>query len=112
MMLRYTRSLATLSGIFLIVMLATAVPLGATDAEVQNTLRLAGCLMPKIKLLWDQGAINVYEANCAATSHRIVTVTCSRGQCRVDETKWGDMLDQRNTGAPYPEDQNPELRRR
>ena len=111
-MLWHTRTLAAVSGGFLAVLLVTTLPLRATDAELQNTLRLAGCLMPKIKLLWDQGAINVYEANCAATSHRIVTVTCSRGQCRVDETKWGDMLDQRNTGAPYPEDQNPELRRR
>lgn len=111
-MLWHTRTLAAVSGGFLAVLLVATLPLRANDAELQNTLRLAGCLMPKIKLLWDQGAINVYEANCAATSHRIVTVTCSRGQCRVDETKWGDMLDQRNTGAPYPEDQNPELRRR
>ncbi len=39
-MLRCTRSLATVNGIFLVIMLAPAIPPRAIDAEMQNTLRL------------------------------------------------------------------------
>lgn len=57
----------------------------ASDAELQSALRGVGCGSPSVKQLYQRGDITVFEANCLRSSHRVVTVMCSRTGCHVDE---------------------------
>ena len=65
--------------------LVTIIGAWATDAELQNALQRSGCRTPSIKQLYHRGEVSVFEANCSQTSHRVVTVTCTKQICRVDE---------------------------
>ena len=84
-----------------IVLLCTTVALGfgglgaaqATDAELQAALQRAACGSPKIKQLFQRGDLVAYEANCFGSSHRVVTVTCTRSICHVDEPAREDERD-------------------
>ena len=60
-------------------------PVGATDAELQAALRGANCGSPTIKEVLQRGDFTVFEANCSRTSHRVLTVTCGKSGCHVDE---------------------------
>ena len=57
----------------------------ATDAELQSALQRSGCKIPSIKQLMQRGDVTVFEANCSQTSHRVITVTCTKRICQVDE---------------------------
>ena len=75
---------------------ATMLVLGATvpghgaDAGLQQALRQAGCAAPTTKQVLSQQDVAVFEANCFGTSHRVLTVTCVRDACRVDEARRKD----------------------
>ncbi len=60
-------------------------PVQASDAELQAALQRADCGSPTIKQLFQRGDIIAYEANCFGSSHRVVTVTCTKTICHVDE---------------------------
>lgn len=57
----------------------------ASDAELQSALQRSGCNSPTIKQILQRGDITVYEANCSQTSHRVITVTCTKRTCHVAE---------------------------
>ena len=84
-----TSSVAGAGPMRLVLVLATLssapAPAGATDAELQAALRRANCGAPAIKELLRRGDLAVYEANCFRTSHRMITVTCDKNRCHVDE---------------------------
>ena len=63
----------------------TNVGASATDAELQTALQKSGCRTPSIKQLLQRGDMIVFEANCSQSSHRVVTVTCTKQVCRVEE---------------------------
>ena len=60
-------------------------PAQASDAELQRALRQAGCGSPAIRQVLQRSDLTVFEANCFRSSHRILTVTCTRARCRVEE---------------------------
>lgn len=57
----------------------------ASDAPLQHALKEAGCISPALKQVWQRGDVTAFEANCAATSHRVLTVVCDKRICRVDD---------------------------
>ena len=57
----------------------------ATDAELQAALKGARCGSPTIKQIFQQRDLFAYEANCFGSSHRVLTVTCVKNICDVDE---------------------------
>ena len=65
----------------------------ATDAELQAALQRASCGSPRIKQLFKRGDLIAYEANCFGSSHRVVTVTCTKTVCHVDEPAREDERD-------------------
>lgn len=74
---------AFFGGILAFVM--TNLSASATDAELQNALQKSGCRTPSIKQLFQRGDTSVFEANCSQSSHRVITVTCTKQVCRVEE---------------------------
>lgn len=57
----------------------------ASDAPLQHALKDAGCVLPAIRQVWQRGELTAFEANCGATSHRVLTVICDKRACRVDD---------------------------
>lgn len=57
----------------------------ASDAELQAALRKAKCGSPTVKQKYQQGDVTVFEANCFRSSHRVITVTCVKSLCHVEE---------------------------
>lgn len=59
----------------------------ASDAPLQHVLREADCGSPEIKQIWQRGGTTVYEANCFATSHRVLTIICDKRACRLGDSE-------------------------
>ena len=68
------------------VLVVRSVSGGASDANLNSALLRAGCGSPSIKLLYEREGVTVYEANCSRSSHRVVTVVCTKRQgCHVNQ---------------------------
>ena len=61
------------------VMASSAAP--ASDADLQKALLDSGCAAPRIETVLQQRDLVAYRANCLGTSHKIITIVCSKGQC-------------------------------
>ena len=57
----------------------------ASDAPLQHALKEAECISATIRQVWQRGEVTAFEANCSATSHRVLTVVCDKRVCRVDD---------------------------
>ena len=57
----------------------------ASDAPLQHALKEAECMLPTIRQVWQRGEVTAYEANCLASSRRILTIVCDKRVCRVDD---------------------------
>lgn len=53
----------------------------ASDADLQKTLLESGCVAPQIETVLQQRDLVAYRANCLGTSHKIITIVCSKGRC-------------------------------
>uniref|UniRef100_A0A9E8CJB8 Secreted protein n=1 Tax=Bosea sp. NBC_00436 TaxID=2969620 RepID=A0A9E8CJB8_9HYPH len=53
----------------------------ASDADLQRALLDRGCVAPLIETVLQQRDLVAYRANCLGTSHKIITVVCSKGRC-------------------------------
>lgn len=53
----------------------------ASDADLQKALLDSGCAAPRIETVLQQRDLVAYRANCLGTSHKIVTIVCSKGRC-------------------------------
>ncbi|MCR4521637.1 MULTISPECIES: hypothetical protein [Bosea] len=53
----------------------------ASDADLQKALLDSGCAAPRIETVLQQGDLVAYRANCLGTSHKIITIVCSKGRC-------------------------------
>lgn len=67
-----------------LMLLASVVGAGARDGELQRALREAECFDAAIRTVAETPRFTIYEANCQRSSHRIVTVTCTKQSCRAD----------------------------
>lgn len=55
----------------------------ASDADLQKALLDSGCVAPRIETLLQQDGLIAYRANCLGTSHKIITIVCSKGRCSL-----------------------------
>lgn len=53
----------------------------ASDADLQRALLDSGCVAPQIETVLQQRDLVAYRANCLGTSHKIITIVCSKGRC-------------------------------
>jgi len=67
---------ATLAGL-----IAASSAARASDADLQRALLDSGCVAPRIETVLQQRDLVAYRANCLGTSHKIITIVCSKGRC-------------------------------
>lgn len=53
----------------------------ASDADLQRALLDSGCVAPQIETVLQQRDLVAYRANCLGTSHKIITIVCTKGRC-------------------------------
>lgn len=53
----------------------------AADADLQKALLDSGCAAPRIETVLQQRDLIAYRATCLGTSHKVITIVCSRGRC-------------------------------
>lgn len=61
--------------------LAFAVPVKASDGNLQSVLLEAGCPTAEVDKLSDRDGTTTYRANCFSSTHNVIVVTCVRGVC-------------------------------
>ena len=61
----------------------------ASDADLQKALLDSGCAVPQIETVLQQRGLVAYRANCLGTSHKIITIVCSKGRCSSSPSSGG-----------------------
>jgi hypothetical protein len=64
----------------------SAAPAHAEDGNLQSFLIRNACLSLVLKETWSSANARIYEANCFASSHRILTVVCTQERCRLNKS--------------------------
>ena len=60
-------------------------PTLASDGPLRHAIRSAGCLAAAVKEVDRHSHVVVYEARCGGSASRVLTLSCSRDACRIEQ---------------------------
>ena len=63
----------------------------ASDAGLQKALLDSGCAAPRVETVLRQSDLVAYRANCLGSSHKIITIVCSRNRCTPTPSTGGGV---------------------